>query len=105
MLRQEEQYEEGGIKEHFATFCQLTYCRAEKFLPVRFEIENHTPPGPWQSGPTDKQHQEDQIGKGRSHPNHLKQNNKEFILLLMKSCSVTVLMLKYDFMQINTCGM
>lgn len=48
-----------------------TYCCAKQFLPVRFEIEDHAPPGPWQSSPTDEQHQEDQVGKGSRHPNYL----------------------------------
>lgn len=51
----------------------LTYCGAKQFLPVRFEIEDHAPPGPWQSGPTDEQHQEDQIGKSGCHPDDLMQ--------------------------------
>lgn len=52
----------------------LTYCSAEQFLPIRFEVEDHTPPGPRQSGPSDEQHQEDQVGEGSSHPDYLKQN-------------------------------
>lgn len=61
------------VKESLAKLHPLTYCSAKQFLPIRFEIEHHAPPGPWQSGPTDEQHQEDQIGKGSSHPNYLMQ--------------------------------
>lgn len=74
------------MKGRFVRLHQLTHCGAKQFPPIRFEIEDHAPPGPWQSGPTDEQHQEDQIGKGSSHPNHLMQKRgirKQFIFLLI----------------------
>lgn len=53
------------------TLNQQTHSSGKQLLPVRFEIEDDTPPGPGQGGPTDEQDQEDQIGKGSSHPNYL----------------------------------
>lgn len=50
-----------------------TYGSAEQLLPVRFKVKNHAPPGTWEGGPTDEQHQKNQVGKCRSHPNDLNQ--------------------------------
>lgn len=57
----------------------------QQLLPVRFEIEDHAPPGPWQSGPTDEQHQEDHVGEGGSHPNHLMEKKEKKLLGLSQS--------------------
>lgn len=81
-------YDSIEITDVQTTLLQLTYCSAEQFLPVRFEVEDHSPPGPRQSGPTDEQHQEDQIRKSGSHPNNLMQNNMRFNFLL--SCLMVI---------------
>lgn len=74
-------------EESLAELHPLTYCGAEQFLPVRLEIEDHALPGPWQSGPTDEQHQEDQVGKGSCHPNYLRGKKANSVVIRHHHCT------------------